>query len=1067
MPQRQELKKVMIIGAGPTVIGQGGEYDAAAVQACRALRELGCAIVMINPDPASMATDPGVGDATYLEPLNVDVLREIIETEQPDALLASLGGQTALNLCRELAETGVLAECGVELLGSPLAAIAGSEDHQAFKEMLKRLGFDALAGQVAKNAEEAEEIAARFNYPVVIRSFDSTAGVGARTVYNAEYLRDAVERSLAVGQAGRLLVEESALDWEEWQLEAMRDAEGRTITICGIENVDALGVHSGDSQCTIPWLTVAPELQQRMQREAEAILAEFKVVGPAGIRFAHNPTSGRLVVISADFRITRTSTLASRATGFPIAAATAMLAVGLSLAEIPCPRCGSLGEFTPLADSVTVKLLRWSLRKLPGARDRLGPEMHSEGEAIGVGSTYKEALQKAVRSLAIGRCGLGFAKDFNEIQLPPLMKLLVKPSAERLFVVYEALRKGAALDELEHCTHFKRWHLEQLQELVELEEELRKYQGVVPPVELLRRAKKDGFADHRLARLCGVGEREIRSARQQAGIVRNWAATPAAGGEKTACLHSTFHEPQTTAPAPSAKRKLIVLGGGPNYIGQGSEFDHCCANAARAICNEPDSESIMVNCNPLSVSTARGIVDKVYFEPLAAEDVLAICEREQPEGVIAQFGGPTALKVARELAEAGVRVLGASPEAAAVAENHVRLRQAAQEWGMPQPEFGMAGSLAEALEVAERMGYPVMVRPAVPFSDELMATLQDEDSLREYFTHTEATPEHPLPIEKFLENASEVEVNALADGEGAHLPAIIEHIELAGVHSGDSACVIPPVGAPLKHLETVGEYVQQIARELRTVGLLNVKCAIADDVVYLLEVNLRASRTVPFVSKVCNLPLARLATQLILGKRLGDLDLKQQALGHFGVREAVFPFDRHPDVDPLLGPEMRSTGAALGLADSFGLAFFKAQESAGQSLPCQGGAVLLTVADGDKPAALEIAKQLVNLGFELKATDGTQQFLAERGVAAEAIDKMHEGRPNIADGIKNKEIQLVINTPAGKQSKHDDSFIRKAAVKYHTPVITNLSAVAAAVKGIAARRQGSARVRSLQDYHSA
>ncbi|MEJ5328598.1 MAG: carbamoyl-phosphate synthase large subunit [Desulfobaccales bacterium] len=1063
MPKRQDIHKVLIIGSGPIIIGQACEFDYSGTQACKALRRLGYHIILVNSNPATIMTDPGMADATYIEPLKPEYLEEIIKVERPDALLPNLGGQTGLNLSSALATSGALEKFGVQVIGVEVDAIKRGEDRLAFKETMARLGIEMPKSAIAHSVEEAERIAEELGYPVVIRPAYTLGGWGGGHVYNLEELRTIAARGLAASMVGQVLVEESVLGWEELELEVVRDAKNQMVTVCFIENVDAMGVHTGDSLCTAPMLTIAPELQKRLQEYSYAIVEAIRVIGGTNIQFAHDPKTGRVVVIEINPRTSRSSALASKATGFPIAYVSSLLAGGLTLDEIPYWRLGTLEKYEPWGDYVVVKFARWAFEKFPGAEDKLGTQMKAVGEVMSLGKTYKEALQKAVRSLEIGRYGLGFAKDFHDKPVEELLEMLVEPSSERQFLMYEALRKGASADELYRRTHIKPWFIEQMRELVELEEEILRHRGQALPDDLLRRAKLDGFADRYLAQLLGVSETAIREQRLRLGLRQGYDAVPVSGVENAAYYYSTYHAPDRVAV--SERPKIMVLGGGPNRIGQGIEFDYCCVHAAYAIRDE-GYESIMVNCNPETVSTDYDTSDKLYFEPLTVEDVLAIYEKEKPLGVIVQFGGQTPLNIAQELAAAGVKILGTSPDIIDLAEDRDRFRRMMAELGIPMPRAGVASTVAEALEIARGIGYPLMVRPSYVLGGRAMECVHDEAMLKHYLARAvEVSPERPILIDKFLENAIEAEADAIADGTDAFVPAVMEHIELAGIHSGDSACVIPPISIPPKHLETIHEYTRRIAVELKVVGLMNIQYAIADDTVYVLEANPRASRTVPLVSKVCNIPMARYATQIMLGKKLADLNLKTRSLAHFGVKEAVFPFNMFPEVDPLLGPEMRSTGEVLGLADTFGLAFYKAQEAAGQTLPREG-TVLITVTEKDRPAVLEVARQFHRLGFRILATQGTQRFLAEQGIPAEPVLKLHEGRPNIVDVLKNGEIDLIINTPSGKLSKYDDSYIRKAAIRYKVPYITTLAGALAAARGIAAARDKQFPVRSLQSYHA-
>ena len=1063
MPRRKDIKKVMIIGSGPIVIGQACEFDYSGTQACKALRGLGYEIVLVNSNPATIMTDPGTADVTYIEPLNLESMTQIVEKERPDALLPNLGGQSGLNLSAELAHSGAIDKYGVKVIGVEVDAIRRGEDRIAFKETMNRLDIEIPQSEAVYSVEDAERVAAKLGYPVVVRPAYCLGGTGGGLVYNVEELRTVASRGITASLIGQVLIEESVLGWEELELEVVRDAKNQMITVCFIENVDAMGVHTGDSYCTAPMLTIDTKLQKRLQEYSYRIVEAIRVIGGTNIQFAHDPKTGRVVVIEINPRTSRSSALASKATGFPIALISSKLAAGLTLDEIPYWRDGTLEKYTPSGDYVVVKFARWAFEKFKDAEDKLGTQMRAVGEVMSIGKTYKEAFQKSIRSLENGRYGLGFAKDFHEKSLDELMDRLNEPTSERQFIMYEALRKGADVEELYEKTYIKPWFVNQMKELVELEERILRYAGKELPDGLLVQAKKDGFADRYLSQLLGVPEKEIRQKRISLGVVEGWEPVPVSGVENAAYYFSTYNAPDKTTS--SSRRKVMVLGGGPNRIGQGIEFDYCCVHAAFALRDE-GYETIMVNCNPETVSTDYDTSDKLYFEPLTVEDVLSIYEKEKPEGVIVQFGGQTPLNIANELAEAGVKILGTSPEAIDLAEDRDRFRQMMRRLGIPMPESGMAINLKEALSVAERIGYPLMVRPSYVLGGRGMEVVYDEEMLKEYVAAAVGvTPDRPILIDKFLQNAIEAEADAIADGTDAFVPAVMEHIELAGIHSGDSACVIPPVSLPQKHIDTIYEYTKKIARDLNVVGLMNIQYAIANDVVYVLEANPRASRTVPLVSKVCNVSMARIATQLMLGKKLAELDLKPRRIPHFGVKEAVFPFPMFPEVDPILGPEMRSTGEVLGIADSFGFAFYKAEVAAQQLLPAEG-TVLITVSTKDRPAVFEVARQFAELGFSIKATQGTQQFLASQGVKSDLILKMHEGRPNIVDEIKNGEIQLVINTPSGKLSQYDDSYIRKTAIKYKVPYITTLAAAAAAAKGIAAYRQVKSGVKALQSYHA-
>jgi len=897
MPRRDDIRKVLIIGSGPIVIGQACEFDYSGTQACKALRKLGYEIVLVNSNPATIMTDPGMADRTYIEPLNFETLREIIAKERPDALLPNLGGQSGLNLSSELARGGVLDEFGVKVIGVQVDAIERGEDRSAFKKTMNQLGIEMPRSELAYSVEDAERIAETLGYPVVLRPAYTMGGTGGGLVYNVEELRTIAARGLSASLVGQVLVEESVLGWEELELEVVRDAKNRMITVCFIENVDAMGVHTGDSYCTAPMLTIAPELQARLQKYSYAIVEAIEVIGGTNIQFAHDPATGRVVVIEINPRTSRSSALASKATGFPIAMVSSMLAAGVTLDEIPYWRDGSLDKYTPSGDYVVVKFARWGFEKFRGIEDKLGTQMRAVGEVMSIGKNYKEAFQKAIRSLETGRYGLGFARDFHQKPLEELMVLLKHPTSERQFVMYEALRKGADIQELHRLTHIKPWFIEQMNELVALEEEILAHKGKAIPDELLTRAKKDGFADKYLARLLGVPEERIRTQRSSAGAVEAWDAVPVSGVEDAAYYYSTYNAPDTVEVSPN--KKVMVLGGGPNRIGQGIEFDYCCVHAAFAL-REQGYESIMVNCNPETVSTDYDTSNKLYFEPLTVEDVLSIYEKERPEGVIVQFGGQTPLNIARELASAGVPILGTSPETIDLAEDRDQFRHTMERLHIPQAQSGMASTLDEALAIAAEIKYPLMVRPSYVLGGRGMEVVHDEEMLRHYVAAAvDVSPERPILIDKFLENAVEVEADAISDGMDAFVPAVMEHIELAGVHSGDSACVIPPISIPAKHIETITEYTRKIAVAMNVVGLMNIQYAIANDTVYILEANPRASRTVPLVSKVCGISMANLATQVMLGKTLAELDLRPRHVPHFGVKEAVFPFNMFPDPLPV------------------------------------------------------------------------------------------------------------------------------------------------------------------------
>jgi carbamoyl-phosphate synthase large subunit len=1070
MPKRTDINKILIIGSGPIVIGQGCEFDYSGTQACKALRNLGYKIVLVNSNPATIMTDPGIADSTYVEPLNFKSLVEIIAKERPDAVLPNLGGQTALNLCSELSKSGILDKYGVKVIGVQIDAIERGEDRIAFKETMYKLDIEMPRSKAAYSVEEAEKIAQELGYPVVIRPAYTMGGTGGGLVYNIEELRTIANRGIAASMVGQILVEESVLGWEELELEVVRDSKNQMITVCFIENIDAVGVHTGDSFCAAPMLTISPELQQRLQKYAYDVVEAIEVIGGTNVQFAHDPKTGRVVIIEINPRTSRSSALASKATGFPIAFVSALLAAGLTLDEIPYWRDGSLEKYTPSGDYVVIKFARWAFEKFPGAQDKLGTQMRAVGEVMSIGKNYKEALQKAIRSLEINRYGLGFAKNFNQYSLEELMSMLNNPTSERQFIMYEALRKGADVEQLYKITYIKPYFIEQMKELVLLEEEILKHRGGSLPDDLLIRAKKDGFADRYLAILLNLTEAEIRKRRTDLGIVEGWEAVPVSGVESASYYFSTYNAPDKTSV--SQRPKVMILGGGPNRIGQGIEFDYCCVHTAFAL-RDLGYETVIVNCNPETVSTDYDTSDKLYFEPLTVEDVLSIYEKEKPLGVIVQFGGQTPLNIAGELEKAGVKILGTSQETIDLAEDRDRFNRIMKKLDIPMPESGMAINIEEAITIAERIGYPLMVRPSYVLGGRGMQIVHDENMLSRYMAAAvRVTPERPILVDKFLGHAIEAEADAISDGEDAFVPTVMEHIEYAGVHSGDSACVIPPVSIPEKHVNTIIDYTMKIAKEMKVVGLMNMQYAIADHKVYVLEANPRASRTVPLVSKVCNIPMARIATKIIMaeyaGRKYPMSSLVNKKIPHYGVKEAILPFNMFPEVDPVLGPEMRSTGEVLGMADSFELAYYKAQEATQVSLPTKG-TVLISVNDSDKLDVLDAAKEFSRLGFKIKATTGTCKFLHENGVRCENIKKVFEGHPNIADSMANKEINLIINTPLTKLSEFDDSYIREIAIKHKIPYITTTTAALASAKGIAAYIENNwseHRKKSLQQYHS-
>ena len=1066
MSKRNDVHKVLIIGSGPIIIGQACEFDYSGTQACKALRQLGYEIVLVNSNPATIMTDPGIADVTYIEPLNVERLEQIIAKERPDAILPNLGGQSGLNLCSELAEEGILDKYGVKVIGVQVDAIQRGEDRIEFKKTMDRLGIEMARSDVAYSVDEALSIADRLGYPVVLRPAYTMGGAGGGLVYNVEELKTVCARGLQASLVGQVLVEESILGWEELELEVVRDSKNNMITVCFIENIDPIGVHTGDSFCSAPMLTISEKVQQELQRQAYKIVEEVEVIGGTNVQFAHDPVSGRIIVIEINPRTSRSSALASKATGFPIALVSAMLASGLNLDEIPCGKYGTLDKYVPDGDYVVIKFARWAFEKFKGVEDKLGTQMRAVGEVMSIGKTYKEAFQKAIRSLEIGQFGLGFAKDFHEKSKEELLKMLVEPNSQRQFIMYEALRKGATVDELFALTKIKHYFIEQMKELVEEEEALLANKGQVPAPEALKQAKLDGFSDKYLGQILEVPEEDIRNARIAQGVEE---AVHVSGTKDNAYYYSTYHC-KDESPVSDNKNKIMILGGGPNRIGQGIEFDYCCVHAAMAL-KKAGFETIIVNCNPETVSTDYDTSDKLYFEPLTLEDVLSIYKKEQPLGVIAQFGGQTPLNLSADLEKYGVKILGTSPEVIDMAEDRDLFRAMMDKLGIPMPEAGMAVDVDEALAIAEKIGYPVMVRPSYVLGGRGMEVVYDPENLRIYMEAAEGvTPDRPILIDRFLRHATECEADAISDGNHAFVPAVMEHIELAGVHSGDSACIIPSKNISDENLKTIKEYTKKIAEEMHVRGLMNMQYAIEDGTVYVLEANPRASRTVPLVSKVCNISMVPLATQIITSEFSGapsPLDgMKEKEIPYYGVKEAVFPFNMFPEVDPLLGPEMRSTGEVLGLADTVGEAFYKAQEATKSKLPLEG-TVLISVSDRDKGEVVEVAKRFKEAGFAILATGHTKELIEQAGIEAERVFKRSEGRPDIYDVITNGKVQLVVNTPKGDEDGPDDSYVRKACIKSRVPYITTMAAALASADGILAeQKQEKNEVVSLQELHS-
>lgn len=1068
MPKRTDINKVLIIGSGPIIIGQACEFDYSGTQACKALRKLGYEIVLVNSNPATIMTDPEIADVTYIEPLNVDRLEQIIAKERPDALLPNLGGQSGLNLCSELYQAGILEKYGVQVIGVQVDAIERGEDRIEFKNTMDSLGIEMARSQVAYSVEEALGIADRLGYPVVLRPAYTMGGAGGGLVYNKEELKTVCARGLQASLVGQVLVEESILGWEELELEVVRDSEGNMITVCFIENIDPMGVHTGDSFCSAPMLTISEEVQKRLQEQAYKIVDSVQVIGGTNVQFAHDPVSDRIIVIEINPRTSRSSALASKATGFPIALVSAMLAAGLTLKDIPCGKYGTLDKYVPDGDYVVIKFARWAFEKFKGVEDKLGTQMRAVGEVMSIGKTYKEAFQKAIRSLETGRYGLGHAKNFDSLSKDELLQRLVNPSSERHFIMYEALRKGATPDEIHGLTKVKHYFIEQMKELVEEEEALLKSKGSLPSDEALIQAKKDGFSDKYLSQILEVSEEDIRNKRISLGVEEAWEGVHVSGTQDSAYYYSTYNA-EDKNPI-SDNKKIMILGGGPNRIGQGIEFDYCCVHASLAL-KKLGFETIIVNCNPETVSTDYDTSDKLYFEPLTLEDVLSIYNKEKPLGVIAQFGGQTPLNLAADLEKNGVKILGTSPAVIDLAEDRDQFRAMMDKLEIPMPESGMATTVEEAIEIAGNIGYPVMVRPSYVLGGRGMEVVYDDESMTDYMkAAVGVTPDRPILIDRFLNHALECESDAISDGTHAFVPAVMEHIELAGVHSGDSACIIPSVHISPENVAVIKEYTRKIAEEMHVRGLMNMQYAIENGKVYVLEANPRASRTVPLVSKVCNIRMVPLATDIITSELTGRPspvpELKEQNIPYYGVKEAAFPFNMFQEVDPVLGPEMRSTGEVLGLSKSYGEAFFKAQEGVQSKLPLEG-TVLISVNRKDKPEVVDVARSLNESGFKILATGTTYDLITGAGIPAQKIKKLYEGRPNILDAITNEEIDLIINSPVGKESIHDDSYLRKAAIKGKIPYMTTIAAAKATAEGIAyVKKNGNGEIKSLQDIHS-
>ena len=1075
MPKRTDIHRILLIGSGPIVIGQACEFDYSGTQACKALREEGYEVVLVNSNPATIMTDPETADKVYIEPLTLEFLSRIIERERPDALLPTVGGQTGLNLAVELAETGVLESFGCELIGAKLGAIKKAEDRGLFKEAMQHCGLDVPRSLVVHSVEEAGDFGALVSYTAVIRPAFTLGGSGAGVSFNKDEFFEAVRFGLEASPVTEVLIEESLIGWKEFELEVMRDLNDNVVIVCPIENLDPMGIHTGDSITVAPAQTLSDKEYQIMRDAAIAIMREIGVdTGGSNVQFANHPDTGRMVVIEMNPRVSRSSALASKATGFPIAKIAAKLAVGYTLDEIPNDITKETpASFEPTIDYVVTKMPRWAFEKFPGSQPVLTVQMKSVGETMSIGRTFKESLQKAIRGLETGRFGLGCdGKDkpltgdaHSEEEKQALLRTMRTPTPERNFHIAAALRLGAKTEEIFAATKIDPWFIRQMREIVQEEATLR---GTGPEDrDAMRRAKRMGFSDHQLGHLWNRPADEIRAMRKQQGILPTYRLVDTCAAEfeaYTPYYYSCYGDEDEVRLG--AKPRIIILGGGPNRIGQGIEFDYCCVHAAFAL-KDDGYETIMVNCNPETVSTDYDTSDRLFFEPVTFEDVMNIVEHVKPAGVIVQFGGQTPLNLAAQLEAAGAPIIGTTPDSIARAEDRERFRDVVEKLHLLQPANDVAASCEEAGAIADRIGYPVIVRPSFVLGGRAMEIVYDRDSLNHYMTSAvEASPEHPILIDRFIEAAVEIDVDAIADGETVVVAGIMQHIEEAGIHSGDSACILPPYGLSAAIVERIKEQTRALARELEVVGLMNIQYAVRDDAIYLLEVNPRASRTVPFVSKSIGVPLAKLAARVMTGKTLRELGFTEDPTPNYtSAKEVVLPFIKFPGVDTVLGPEMRSTGEVMGIDRSMGLAYAKSQIAAGNSVPLKG-TVFLSLSNRDKPHIGTLGKDLVDLGFGIMATQGTAALLGEQDIAVRVVHKVGEGRPHVVDRIINGEIDWIINTPLGGESREDERAIRRTALEYGLPMMTTLAAARAGVQGIWAMREGTLDIRSLQEYHA-